>query len=1050
MINYLPAEVKGRAAIFALVLLLLSSGFIHAQNQSLIKGKVTAKEDGQPLPGVNVVLKGTSTGTTTDTDGAFALTVSGENPVLVFSFIGFQSQEVAVGNQSNLDVVLAADVETLSEVVVVGYGETKKESLTSAITQVKGKDLVKSPQPNLSNSFAGRVSGVVASSSSGEPGFDGARLLIRGQSTTGDNSPLVVIDGVANRLGGLERLDPNDIESISVLKDASAAIYGAQAANGVILVTTKRGSKQAVARPVFNFSFNQGFAKPTRLPDMADAPTYATILNEIQYYRSPNGGLNQIYSEEEIAKFRDGSDPVNYPNSDWIDAVIKSYSLQDQQNLSLSGGGTDVQYFVSLGRRHQDGIYKNTNLEFEQWNIRSNIDIKLTDNLKFGIDISGRSEERTFPTESAGSIFRSTFRTYPTLPVYYPGGLPSPGIESGLNPVVIATSQAGFDEQPRSVFNTMMTLDYKLPFLKGFSVKGFYAYDRVFDKRKRFRTPWTVYSINTGNDPVTFDPVRRGPVTPEITQSERNDILKTANLALHYEHQFNATFFKAFIAYEQNVQEASWFETFRRGFLSPLIPEIDLGGSAPEESTNSGNSERFARRNYFGRFSVDHDERYMAEVQFRYDGSSRFPDGNQYGFFPSASIGWRISQESWFNVAAINNLKLRVSYGALGNDRVRPFQYLNTFNLRNANYVVNGRPGPTFGIFQLANPGITWETAEKLDIGVETTLFKNLTIELDYFREHRVDLLIPRASIPWVSGIVNEYATGNPLNPQPIIPDENIGEVKNGGFEIQATYTRDIGKMGLMVSGNMTYNKSEVVYMGDPEGIPSYQQREGLPLNQASTQNFYNGMYYRAIGIFRNEEDLSKYPHVPGNAPGDLILQDVNNDGVINRDDMVREELTNVPQIVYGFSTTLTYGNFDLSFLLQGQARAVQYVLTEAGEVGNYFNSWAENRWSPTNPEGTYPRVDVRTSSSINGGLYKNDFWLYNTSFMRIKNVELGYNLPASLAGKVRLTAARVYVNAFNLATFSKVKDFDPEGQSESAQFYPQQQIFNIGANLKF
>jgi TonB-dependent starch-binding outer membrane protein SusC len=1036
------------AAILCVAVLQICCVPLWAQTGK-VEGTVLSDENGAALPGVNVVLKGTSIGTTTDADGKYTMNVSGQDATLVFSFIGYKSQEVKVGSSTKVDVQLLPDIETLSEVVVVGYGETKKESLTSAISSVKGQDLVKSPQPNLSNSFAGRVSGVVASTQSGEPGFDGARLLIRGQSTNGDNNPLIVIDGVANRLGGLERLDPNDIESVSVLKDASAAIYGAQAANGVILVTTKRGT--ANKGPVFNFSYNQGIAKPTRLPDMANSATYATILNEIQYYDAPAGGMNQIYSAEEIEKFRNGSDPILYPNTDWINAVIKNYSLQSQQNLSISGGSTGVKYFVSVGRRHQDGIYKNTNLDFEQFNIRSNIDIDLTKNLKVGIDLSGRTEDRVFPTESAGSIFRSTFRTYPTIPVYYPGKLPSPGIEAGLNPVVIATSAAGFDKQPKNVFNSLFSFDYKLPFLKGFSVKGFYAYDRIFESRKRFVTPWTVYTPNTSNDPMTFDPSKRGPITPELTQRQRNDLLTTGNISLNYEQTFGATFFKAFVAFEQNLQQAEWFETFRRGFLSDQIPEIDLGGSAPEERTNSGNSEKFTRRNFFGRLSVDHNGRYLAEVQFRYDGSSRFPDGKQWGFFPSASVGWRISEESWFDVPAINNLKVRASFGLMGNDRVRPFQYLNTYNLRNANYVLNGNVGsntigtpiPTFGIYQLANSEITWETAQKLDIGFETTLFEKLTVEVDFFSEHRTDLLIPRTgSIPWLSGIVNEYQSGNPLTPPPIIPDENIGEVKNHGFEAQLSYNFDLGPVGLTVGGNFTYNKSEVVFMDDPEGILSYQKREGRPLGSQ--------LFYKTDGIFNDAEELTQYPRLPGSQPGDLRYIDVNKDGVINANDRVRENLTNVPQIVYGFNLAATYRNFDLSVLLQGQARSVQYVVTEAGKVGNYFNSWAKNRWSPSNTDGTYPRVDTRTSSSINAGDNRNDFWLYNTSFMRIKNVELGYSVPGTTAQKIRLTGARVYVSAFNLATFSKVKDFDPEGQSESAQFYPQQQIFNIGANLKF
>jgi hypothetical protein len=379
----------------------------------------------------------------------------------------------------------------------------------------------------------------------------------------------------------------------------------------------------------------------------------------------------------------------------------------------------------------------------------------------------------------------------------------------------------------------------------------------------------------------------------------------------------------------------------------------------------------------------------------------------------------------------------------LGNDRIRPFQYLNTFNIRNANYVLNGTPVPTFGVMQLANPDITWETAQKLDIGIETTLFKNFTLELDYFSETRRDLLIPRGSIPFVSGMVNEFdPAGTPVDPAPIIPDENIGEVKNKGMEAQLSYRWTRGDWTINLAGNVTYNKSEVVYMDDPEGIPSYQQREGRPLGSQ--------LLYVTDGLFRTEEDLGEYPRLPGNQPGDLRFVDVNKDGVIDADDRVMEDLSNVPQIVYGFNIAATYRNFDLTILLQGQARSVQYVLTEAGEVGNYFDSWAKNRWSPSNPDGSYPRVDVRTSSSINGGLFRNDFWLYNTSFMRIKNVELGYNLPTSALSRVSLSGARIYVSAFNLATFSKVKDFDPEGQSESAQFYPQQQIFNVGVNLKF
>jgi TonB-dependent starch-binding outer membrane protein SusC len=1042
MINYLPRKIRPIVMVAMAIFLQFSCSFLFAQSGSNVTGKVIAEDNQAPLPGVNVILKGTSVGTTTDAEGKFALNVPNQNATLVFSFIGYKSHEVVVGTQSSFDIALAPDLQTLSEVVVVGYGETKKASLTSAITSVKGKDLVKSPQPNLSNSFAGRVSGVVAGTATGEPGFDNSRLLIRGQSTVGNNAPLVVIDGVANRIGGLDRLDPNDIESISVLKDASAAIYGAQAANGVILVTTKRGTK---GKPVFSFSTNQGFVKPTRLPEMANSATYAQILNEIQYYNTPAGGLNQIYSTEEIEKFANGSDPVNYPNTNWVDAVIRPLSLQSQQNLSINGGGENVGYFVSLGRRHQEGIYENTNLDFEQWNMRINLDIKVSENFKIGVDLAGRDEKKVFPTSGAGNIFRATYRTYPTLPVYYPGNLPSPGLEGGNTPILIATDKTGFDKQPLTVLNSLINFDYKLPFLEGLSVKGFFAQDLSFGSRKLFRKPWIAYVPNTSTTPQTYDPRKFGPVTPELTERDTTTRLRTINLSLNYEKAIGQSFLKAFIAYEQNEIDGKFVETFRRGFLSDQISEIDLGGSAPEESSNIGNSKRFARRNYFGRVSYDYSEKYLAEVQFRYDGSSIFPSGKQFGFFPSASVGWRVSEESWFAVDAIDELKLRVSYGLLGNDRINAFQYLNSFALRKSAYVLtplderppDPTPVPTFGVLQLANPDITWETAKKFDVGIEFGFLDRFTLELDYFSERRTDLLIPRTgSIPYVSGIVNEYGKA------PIIPAENIGEVKNSGIEVQLGYNQTLGDFNVRLNGNFTYNKSEAIFLDDAPGAPEYQKRIGSPLGSQ--------LLYRTVGIFRTAEDLATYPKLPGNQLGDLIYEDVNKDGQINGNDRVREDLSNVPQIIYGFAAGVEYKNFDLSILLQGQARVAQYVLQEAGSVGNYFNSWAENRWSPSNTDGTFPRVDTRTSSSINGGLNRNDFWLYNTAFLRIKNVELGYSLPAGVLEKVRITGARIYVNGFNLATFSKVKDFDPEGRSENAQFYPQQQIFNIGVNLKF
>jgi len=1017
------------------IYLLLTLGFafvfqlsLNAQVTKTLKGQVSSADG--TLPGVSVSVKGTTNGTVTDPDGKYSLQVKPGDTV-VFTYVGYIKATLAFTNQATYNVVLVPESVQLEELVVVGYGTVRKAASTGAITAVKGKELVKAKTANFSNSFAGRVSGVVATTSSGEPGMDATRILIRGMSTTGDNSPLIVIDGVANRLGGLDRLNVDDIESVSVLKDASAAIYGAQAANGVILVTTKKGKE---GKPVLEFNYNQGIAQPTRLPQMADANTYAQIINEINYYRNPDGGLRQIYSDEDLQKFADGSDPLNYPNTDWEKETLKQYSLQDRESLSVRGGTKAVNYFASVSRLHQDGLYKEGILKYDQINLHSNTDFQVSDNLKLGLNLSYRANDRLAPTNDQNTIFRAIYRTYPLIPAEYPGIGPSAGVESGLNPKVLVTDIPGTDKNTESVMNSLLNFEYRLPFAKDFTFKGFIAMDYGSNLRELFSTPYIVYSYDQSTG--EYSEVNGGPVTPELTNSQTTNFLKTYNLSINYEKGFGKNNIKAFLAFEQSENTNKWFSAFRKGFLSTQIPVLDMGGSDPLDKSVWGNKSEYRRRNYFGRLSYDYNQKYFTEVQFRYDGSSIFATGKQYGFFPSASVGWRISEEDWFNISAISNMKVRASYGLMGNDRVTPFQYLNAYGYRPNSYVVGGIPVSTFYVEQLANPDITWEKAKKLDIGLELTFLEHFNAELDYFSENRNDLLIPRAkSIPWVSGIVDEY-NGS------IIPDENIGKVSNHGIEAQLGYNNTFGKTAFFASGNFTFNKSKVVFLDDPEGIPDYQKQEGLPLGAQ--------LLYQQIGLFRTEADLEKYPSLPGNVPGDFIYKDVNGDGEITADDRVREPLSNVPQIIYGFSTGVEYKSFDANMTLQGQARVAQFVMPESGEIGNFFSSWADNRWRPTNTNGSYPRVDTRTSSSINGGLYRNNFWLDNTAFLRIRNLELGYSAPKSWLTKLHVEKTRIYVNVSNLLTISKIKDYDPEGTDEQAQFYPQLRTFNVGVNIVF
>lgn len=1005
------------------------------EQQQTVSG--TVKDgSGMPLPGVNVVEKGTSNGTTTDFDGNFDLAAAGD-AVLVFSYVGFETTEIEVNNQSNIAVTLNEDLAKLDEVVVVGYGQKTKTTLTGSVSTAKGEDIIKSPQPNVSNSFAGRLSGVIALNRTGEPGDDGSIIRVRGISTTGDNDPLIVIDGVANRLGGLERINPNDIENISVLKDASAAIYGSQAANGVILITTKRGQK---GKPTVSFTTNFGLTSPTTLPDMADAPTYASIINEINYYRSPSNGLNQIYSPEDIKAFANGSDLNNFPNTDWIKESIRSSSPQSNQNISVRGGGEKVNYFTSLGRTTQEGIFVGGINKFEQTNLRSNLDINLSENLKIGVDLNVRKERKHSPVRNSEDIFRAIYRTYPTIPSRYSNGLLSAGVEQGLNPIILATSQPGTSNRPSTIINATLNFEYKIPFAEGLSLKGFYSEDRISSLTKTFSKPYTVYQIDKSVNPVKFNEVIGGPNsgTAELTQAQNNVQLVTSNIRLNFDRVFDQHHINAFVAYEQQEHELSDFEAFRSGFLSTQIPEFDLGGGKPEQSSNKGSSERFTRQNYFSRVSYNYAQKYLLELQARYDGSSRFAKDSRWGFFPSVSLGWRISQEDWFDSNTVDALKIKATYGLLGNDRIDPFQYLNTFSLRPTDYVdQNNNPLPIFIIAQLANNEITWETAKKLDVGFDVAFSNGFDLEFNYFNERREDLLTSRSgSLPLVSGIVNEY------DRDAIIPQENIGKVENQGIETILNFKKKIGAFNLITSANFTYNKNKVIFLDDAEGLPDYQLSKGKPLGSL--------LLYEAIGIFKTQKDLDDNVKLPGQQLGDLIYRDVNKDGEITELDRVRQDLTNVPQTVYGFSFGGDYKNFDFNILFQGQGKSVQYVAAESGEIGNFFSSWANNRWSPNNTNGTYPRVDVRTSSSINEGLFRSDFWLVNTAFLRLKNVELGYTLPKDVFSKIGVDSARIYFSGFNLATFTKANDVDPEGESSNGQFYPQQKIYNLGLNFNF
>ena len=1011
--------------------------------QAVITGTVR-DEAGNPLPGVSVIVKGTTTGSITDAQGKYSINAP-DNAILVFTYIGYTKIELPVGGKTLLNIQLTPDQTSLNELIVVGYGTQKKETVTGSISQVKGTELVKSPQPNLSNALAGRFSGVVINNRGGEPGYDGSSITIRGQATTGSNAVLVVVDGVPGQIGGLERLDPNDIESVSVLKDASAAIYGNRAANGVILVTTKKGK---TGKPTISYSFNQGFSSPTRLPKLADAATYAQIMNEINYYASESGGLNQSYSEEQIQKFRDGSDPILYPNTDWAQTVLKKSALQNQHSLSVNGGTDDVKYYMSLGMIDQDGIYKNGVTSYKQYNFRSNIDANVSKRLKVGLSLAGREENRKFPITGANDLFRSLYRSKPIVAAFYPNGLPTRGIE-GSNPAVLVTDLGGTSNNPTQVLNAILKGSYQIPGIEGLSADGFFSVDKSNVFVKTFNKPYLLYEYQASTDTYTSGVYGGNNNKATLKESQKRESLLTSNIKLNFERKFGVHNINAFVGYEQSKNNLEFFDADRFNYLSNQLPELSQGGTAATDFLNSGYSSNYTRKSIISRLAYAYDDKYLFEGQLRRDGSSIFAPGKQWGTFPSVSAGWRINKEKWFgdNVKFFDELKLRASYGSLGNDNVNAFQYYDNYILVGNGFVAQAPGGaptiqPGVGLSKLANPNITWEVSKKLDIGINATFLKNFTFEAIYFKQKRSDILATRnASLPGSSGIVNPYNDGS-SNYNPLVPSENIGKVNSEGFEGTLGYAHRGNEFNWGVSGNMTYAKSEVIFIDEASGTLDYQKKTGRPLNSY--------LLYNAIGIFRTQADLDNNPHVSGAKIGDLIYEDYNRDGVLNADDMSMAKYGNIPQITYGFNFNASYKNFDLSVLFAGQARVSQYVLPESGSIGNFYSSWADNRFSPSNPNGSFPKVTERAGNAISGGAYKNNFWLNNSSFLRLKNVELAYNLKGDFLSKIKVSGVRIFASAFNLFTITKVKDYDPEGSSESGQFYPQQRIINLGANVKF
>lgn len=1060
-----------------LFLLLTSVG---AFAQTKISGKVVDAQ-GIALPGVSIVIKGTSVGTISSAQGTYSLNVPNRSGTLVYSFIGFTTQEIPMNGQTEINVTLASDDRMLNEVVVVGYGEQKKETVTGAVATVKGGDLVKSPAVNLSNSIAGRMPGVIATNASGEPGYDGSAIRIRGSNTLGNNDALIVIDGVPARAGGIDRLNPNDIESISVLKDASAAIYGSRAANGVILVTTKRGK---TGKPEISYSFNQGFSQPTVIPKMASAAQYAELNNEINLYNLPsqywkdasaafkatgsytrpdNGAIAKAaFTPDDIKKFQDGSDPWGHPNTDWFGAALKTWSPQTRHTLQLVGGGENIKYLASANYQNQDGYYKNSATGYKQYDFRLNLDAKVNKYINTVVGVVGRQENRFFPTVDAGSIFRMLMRGYPNKPAFWPNGLPAPDIENGQQPVLVTTSATGYNKDTRYYVQSNASVNITNPWVPGLKFTGSVALDKYIQQGKTWQTPWYVYSWDytsyDANKQPILQKVAKGPAQATLNQYTNDQFNSLLSGILSYDHTFAGNHAITLLAgITQERANSNGFSAYRKYFASTAIDQLFAGGNAEKNSNTTAAWER-ARMSYFGRAGYNYKEKYLAEFLWRYDGSYMFPAASRWGFFPGVTAGWRISEESFFkkSVPAISSLKLRASWGQLGNDQVyfngslREYDYLPTYaygDVVNSSwgYVMGGQVAQTLYENGVPNTTLTWEVANNSDIGLEgSALNGKIFFEFDVFQNKRSNILWRKsASIPQTTGMT--------------LPATNIGKVTNKGYEFRVGYNGQAGQLKYSVSVNGGYAKNQITFWDETPGAPEWQRSTGKPIpTNVNDPNQANGtLMYQYDGIFSTQADIDAnkvdYSGVGASVlrPGDMRLKDINGDGKINGDDRVRADRNNQPRFQGGLNANLRWKNFDLSLLFQASTGGQIFLQTESGTIGNFLQWSYDHRWTVDNPSTKDPRIVDRSNQYFSNG---NTYWLKSTDYIRLKNLEFGYTLPTALSSRIGLNNLRVYVSGLNLLTYSPTMKglFDPESTSGSAQYYPQSRLLNTGLSVSF
>ncbi|GHT31580.1 SusC/RagA family TonB-linked outer membrane protein [Bacteroidia bacterium] len=995
----------------------------EANQSKRITGVVTDANK-EPIIGVNVVEKGTTNGVITDYDGKYTLEAK-EGAILQFSYIGYLTKEVSVNKLTSLNVQLIEDTQALEEVVVVGYGTQRKVNLTGAISTVDTKQLENRPITNSTQVLQG-VQGVYVNQAGAQPGVDGATIRIRGQGTLNNNDPLVLVDGIEYKL---DAINPNDIESISVLKDAaSAAIYGSRAANGVILVKTKDGKKGAFTTDYNNYF---GFQRATYLPKFVYDPIlFMESRNQAQLNE---GKLVPDYPQAVIDEYREGmkTDPIIYPQNNWLDIMYNDAFIMEH-NLRFSGGDDKYSYSVSLGYGSQEGVLRGT--DSEKYTIGVNTSAQINSRLKIGMNLHGHYQIYNEPASGVPNLVEMSYKAQAFYPTYLKDGryadtfIRTPGHNIYRHPLALADEGENNHKGQRLLAN--LSAEYKLPFNIVYNLHaGLSKYDYL---RTRFAPDIYEYQVKTE---VPVRVVYDGVNTRHVRKDDNNNLDKTLFNTLDWEQSFTeAHKVKLLLGYSYEDFFVSNFYGQREGYLGNELHELNAGSNNP---TVGGTSSKSVLMSYFGRANYGYKDRYLLEANFRYDGSSRFAKDHRWGIFPSFSAGWRLSEESFMkNLTWLDNLKLRVSWGQLGNERIDLFRYVDLMAL-GLNYPFNGTVSSGTAVTAYNDPNITWETTTMSNVGIDALLFSGkIDFSFELFNKRTTNILREVLLPDQVGGLAG--------------PIQNIGTVDNKGFELGLRFKNKLSGLGYEVFGNLTYLKNEIVDLKGQTIINGmFILKEGYPIDS----------YYmlHADGIFQSQDEINNSPtQTAATKPGYLKFADTNKDGKVTEEDrQIRGSV--IPKFTYTFGLNLTYQQFDLNALFQGVSDVYTYG-DQIGATPLWFGcglpeAWVTDAWTPE--RGTSAKLPILTTyeGSLNENFRTNDFWLRDASYLRLKNVQLTYTFPQQLMRKTEaIKNLRVFVNAQNLFTLSKMKDFDPEKNLKGSNWYayPSVKTFTAGLNITF